>query len=87
MDSLTGAIMIRDMTQRRKSTDRRSRSGRAREKGQAVPFTVELTPQHASALDACVAAERRTKKAIVLLALEQYFAAAGLWPPAAETGE
>jgi hypothetical protein len=74
--------MIRDMVQPRKKADRRPPSGRARDKGQAVPYTVELTPEHAAALDACVSAERRTKKAIVLLALERYFAAAGLWPPA-----
>ena len=59
-----------------------TRKSRARDEGKVVPYTVELTPDHAQALEACRIQERRTKKAVVLLALEEYLAKAGLWPPA-----
>jgi predicted transcriptional regulator len=62
--------------------DKKPRRVRGRDKGDVVPFGVELSPEHAAALDECSQRERRTKKAIVLLALEAYFVKAGLWPPA-----
>lgn len=58
-----------------------SRSLRARDKGIVVPYTVEMTPEHFAALEACRKKQRRTKKEVVLLALERYFADDGLWPP------
>jgi len=55
--------------------------GRARDRGAAVPFTLDLDPALDEVLDACAGQERRTKRAIVTLALERYFTERGLWPP------
>lgn len=51
--------------------------GRARERGDTVTFTFEMTPAVNAALEACARAEDRTKKAILTRALQQYLTAAG----------
>jgi hypothetical protein len=66
------------MSQRRGS---KSKGGRAREQGKTRLLNVELETFLDDALEACRQKERRTKKAIVTLALEDYLARAGFWPP------
>jgi predicted transcriptional regulator len=56
------------------------RTGRARERGETVPFMFEMAPELAEALDECARSELRTKKAIITLALYDYLKARGLWP-------
>jgi hypothetical protein len=63
------------------------KKGRARERGDTVTFTFEMTPAHADALEACRVRERRTKTTVLLLALEEYLQRAGLWPPQQPQGE
>ena len=57
-------------------------AGRARERGETIPVTLEFRPELDAALERCMNAERRTKKAIVELALEAYLAERKFWPPA-----
>jgi predicted transcriptional regulator len=71
------------ITMARKKPDR---TGRARERGETVPFMFEMAPELAEALDECARAEMRTKRAVLTLALYDYLAARGLWP-AREGGE
>jgi hypothetical protein len=40
-----------------------------------------------AALERCAEAERRTKRAVTILALEGYLKSAGLWPPADDESE
>jgi hypothetical protein len=54
--------------------------GRARQRGDTVPFTLELDPELDRALEACRDRDMRTKKAIVTIALQEYLAGQGLWP-------
>lgn len=55
--------------------------GRARQRGETNLFAFELDPRLDAALEECAARERRTKKAVTTLALEDYLSARGLWPP------
>jgi hypothetical protein len=63
---------------------KRKPRGRARERGETRPFTFEMDLPLDNALEACARQERRTKKAVLTFALEQYLAEQGFWPPAEE---
>lgn len=53
--------------------------GRARELGQTQTFTFEMTPELKEQFAACATKERRTLKAVLTVALEEYLARRGLW--------
>jgi hypothetical protein len=59
----------------------REKGGRARERGQTHVITTELPAGLDGQLEACCQKERRTKTAVVTLALEDYLTRAGFWPP------
>jgi hypothetical protein len=54
--------------------------GRKRDRGELYPFMFEMTPELNAALEACAERDRRTKRAVVLIALEAYLQREGLWP-------
>lgn len=56
-------------------------TGRARDKGETKPFTLELPVALDEALERFAAADRRTKKAITIIALESLLKENGFWPP------
>ena len=60
--------------------------GRARERGATTSFTFEMEPPLGAALEACARRDKRTKKAVLTIALEKYLGDEGLWPPAGEGG-
>jgi len=55
---------------------------RARDTGAVRLIGAEVDPALDDALERCAGLERRSKKAVITLALEEYLAKAGLWPPA-----
>jgi predicted transcriptional regulator len=61
--------------------------GRARDRGDLVPLTFEVSPELHAALEACAQRDYRTKRAVATLALEKYLAEQGLWTlPGAKGG-
>src|SRR5262245_57002211 len=56
---------------------------RARQKGLVKLVGAELAPALADALARCAREQRRTKKALLSLALEAYLQQGGYWPPPA----
>jgi hypothetical protein len=56
--------------------------GRSRERGRSVVFGFEMEPELDAALERFAKVDRRTKKTIVTMALEQFLERAGHWPPA-----
>jgi predicted transcriptional regulator len=61
--------------------------GRARDRGATRTITVELDPALDDALEAFRIKDRRTKRAVVTIAIEQYLERQGAWPPAGEGGD
>jgi hypothetical protein len=59
--------------------------GRARATGKTRLVTVELTVALDDALEAFRQADKRTKKAVIEMALEKLLSDAGYWPPAEPT--
>jgi len=55
--------------------------GRARDRGEVIPTTFEFPPDLDQAIDRCAGKERRSRKAVVVLAIEEYLSKQGLWPP------
>ena len=55
--------------------------GRARERGVTRLVTVELEVALDDALELARHAERRTRKAVITLAIEEYLKKSGFWPP------
>jgi hypothetical protein len=60
---------------------KKTNGGRAREHGKVRFVGAEIDPRLDDAIEECVSQERRTKKAIITLALEEYLAKHDLWPP------
>lgn len=60
---------------------RKNNTGRARDEGEVKFVGAELEPALISAIEKCMEKERRTKRAVITLALEEYLTRAGLWPP------
>jgi hypothetical protein len=60
------------------------RPERARDRGEVKLLTVEITLEHDRAIESAARQTRLKRRALVELALEQYFAGLGLWPPPAE---
>jgi hypothetical protein len=77
------------MAGERKAGVKRTRRGRkrARDRGEVRPFTVELEAALGEALKACAERDRRTKKAVLVLALEKYLTEGGYWPPPGRAAE
>jgi phage terminase large subunit-like protein len=71
------AIMAKKKTSRAQPETK----GRARERGDTVTFTFEMDPPLDAAFEAAAIQERRTKKAVLTMALEKYLKELGLWPP------
>jgi hypothetical protein len=69
------------MAKRQKKTDEERPQGRARETGKTRLVTVELDVRLDDALEAFRQKDRRTKKAVIEMALEEYLAARKAWPP------
>jgi hypothetical protein len=68
--------------ERRKPNDKqRPKPGRARDRGDVRLVTVELDTRLDDAIEACRRRDRRTKKAVITLALEAYLSQQGLWSP------
>jgi predicted DNA-binding protein len=67
-------MMVRMATQRRRT---RQAKGRARETGKTHVFMFELEPELDAALNAAAERERRTKRAILTIALERYLKESG----------
>jgi hypothetical protein len=63
-----------------------TRRGRARDRGTTVPVTVELDTALDAALEAVRLKDRRTKRAVITIAIEEYLTRNGAWPPAPEKG-
>jgi predicted transcriptional regulator len=61
--------------------------GRARERGDSITFTFEMSPALNEAVGECAEKDMRTKRAVIVLALQDYLQRQGLWPPAAEGGK
>jgi predicted transcriptional regulator len=59
--------------------------GRARDRGEVVLLTVELDPALDAALETFRQRELRTKKSVISLALQEYLASRGAWPPKGKT--
>ena len=57
--------------------------GRSRETGGTVAFTLELSVPLKDTMSALAKRDRRTLRAIMEIALEEYLKSQGLWPPAA----
>ncbi len=57
---------------------------RARDRGVIRPVTVEIAPELDEALEACARRDRRTKKAVLTIAIEEYLSRQGMWPPASD---
>lgn len=55
--------------------------GRARERGEVSLLQVEISLLLDKAVEDCRHDERRTRKALVELALEAYLKQRGFWPP------
>jgi hypothetical protein len=64
----------------RKPTEQKP-TGRARELGKTRLVTIEIDVLLDDALEAFRQADRRTKKAVVTMALEEFLAKHGHWPP------
>jgi hypothetical protein len=71
----------KDKSKGRKTASITPKRGRARDRGETRPFTVELTPPLDDALEARAAKDMRTKKAVLVLALQEYLQRLGDWPP------
>jgi hypothetical protein len=54
-----------------------------RRSGEVFPIGVKINPDLAAALEAFMKTSRRTKRAAVEMALEEYLRARDLWPPKA----
>ena len=59
-------------------------AGRARDRGETRLVTFELDVKLDDALEVFHQRDRRTKKAIVSMALEQFLERQGAWPPDSE---
>ncbi len=57
------------------------KSGRPRELGETTPFMLNLPTELAKALEKRARSEARTKKAVMVRALERYLVEGGDWPP------
>lgn len=55
---------------------------RARDRGEVIPLLVELDPELHEALLAQAKKDLRTRKAVTVLALQEYLTRQGTWPPA-----
>jgi hypothetical protein len=60
---------------------KKTNGGRAREQGKVRFVGAEVDPRLDDAIEECALKERRSKKAIITLALEEYLAKHDLWPP------
>jgi hypothetical protein len=68
----------------KKEPETEREKGRARETGVTISFNFEMSPRLNATLKACSKKERRTLKAVITLALEQYFERAGMWDASQE---
>jgi hypothetical protein len=59
---------------------KKKRYQRKRDAGEVVLVAFEIAADVAAALERAAAAERRTKRAVLSAALEEYLQRAGLWP-------
>jgi hypothetical protein len=59
----------------------RSKGGRARERGVVRLINVEVDPRLDDAIEAFMVQDRRSKKVIVTMALEEFLQKRDLWPP------
>lgn len=75
---MEGTLNMRLMAKKKPAT------GRARERGLTVEVGTQVSREHFEALKACMADTRRTKRAVVELALEKYLGELGFWPHAEE---
>lgn len=57
--------------------------GRSRDAGDTVAFTLELAIPLKDALDGLSKKDRRSRRAIMEIALEEYLTKHGFWPPPA----
>jgi hypothetical protein len=71
---------MRLMADRPKKSGGKRNQGRARETGKTRLVTVELDVKLDDALEAFRQKDRRTKKAVIEMALEEYLAARKAWP-------
>lgn len=70
------------MTQKRKrGRPAGNAKGRSRETGNTVAFTLELALPLKGAMSELSKRDRRTLRAIMEIALEEYLTRQGLWPP------
>ncbi len=66
-----------DHEKRKLGRPKGSGKGRSRERGKTKAIAFELAPHLVDTLDHAVVAERRTRRAVIELALEMYFAHRG----------
>jgi hypothetical protein len=59
---------------------------RKRDRGEVYLLNVEISAALRAALESCRIATRRTRRAVVELALEAYLQSTGFWPPSSKAG-
>ena len=77
MDLLYGTGIMLNMAQRpghKRKAGKDTKKGRAREKGETATFTFELPPELNQRFEERAKAEDRTKKSVLIRALERYLA-------------
>jgi hypothetical protein len=68
-----------DMVERKKNP---RKTGRARDRGEVRLVTIELDPRLDDAVEEFMVKDRRSKKVVITMALEEFLESKGLWPPA-----
>jgi hypothetical protein len=58
--------------------------GRARSRGEVRLLTLEVDPRLAEALENFAAQDRRSKRTVLTMALEEFLTQKGFWPPQSE---
>jgi metal-responsive CopG/Arc/MetJ family transcriptional regulator len=65
----------------------KKKKGRARDRGEVVVVSVEMPRALNAALERFSEIDRRSKRAILIMALEAYLQEKGVWPPEEEVGK